>query len=77
MSGTITPSTDIMVPRHLEPQAHGLGVGDKFRLIFLSSTKRNASSSSIGDYNTLDPRLEPQPAMTTSRHTAMASQVVG
>ena len=30
----------------------GLGVGDQFRLIFLSSTKRNASSTSIGDYNT-------------------------
>ena len=30
----------------------GLGVGDGFRLIFLSSTKRNASSSSIGTYNT-------------------------
>ena len=30
----------------------GLGVGDEFRLIFLSSTKRDASSSSIGTYNT-------------------------
>ena len=29
----------------------GLGVDDSFRLIFLSSTKRNASSTSIGDYN--------------------------
>ena len=29
-----------------------LGVGDSFRLLFLSSTKRNASSSSIGTYNT-------------------------
>ena len=30
----------------------GLGVGDDFRLIFLSSTKRDASSSGIGTYNT-------------------------
>ena len=30
----------------------GLGVGDQFRLIFLSSTKRNATSSNIGTYNT-------------------------
>ena len=30
----------------------GLGVGDEFRLIFLSSTKRDASSSSISTYNT-------------------------
>ena len=30
----------------------GLSVGDSFRLLFLSSTTRNASSSSIGTYNT-------------------------
>ena len=30
----------------------GLGVDDSFRLIFLSSTKRNATSTSIGTYNT-------------------------
>ena len=31
---------------------NGLSTGDEFRLIFLSSTKRSASSSTIGDYNT-------------------------
>ena len=30
----------------------GLAVGDKFRLLFLSSTKRDALSSDIADYNT-------------------------
>ena len=30
----------------------GLSTGDKFRLLFLSSTKRNASSSDIATYNT-------------------------
>ena len=30
----------------------GKGLGDRFRLIFLSSTKRNATSSSINTYNT-------------------------
>ena len=30
----------------------GLSAGDKFRLLFLSSTKRNASSTDIADYNT-------------------------
>ena len=30
----------------------GLSTGDKFRLLFLSSTKRNASSTDIADYNT-------------------------
>ena len=31
---------------------NGLSTGDKFRLLFLSSTKRKASSSDIADYNT-------------------------
>ena len=31
---------------------NGLTTGDKFRLMFLSSTTRNASSSDIADYNT-------------------------
>ena len=30
----------------------GLGAGDRFRLVFLSSTTRNGSSSDIADYNT-------------------------
>ena len=30
----------------------GLGVGDTFRLVFISSTTRDASSTSIDDYNT-------------------------
>ena len=29
----------------------GLGVGDQFRLLFISSTKRDATSSEIADYN--------------------------
>ena len=42
---TLVPATWGLKPR-------GLDIGDQFRLIFLSSTKRNASSTSIGDYNT-------------------------
>ena len=30
----------------------GLSAGDTFRLLFLSSTKRNGSSTDIADYNT-------------------------
>ena len=30
----------------------GLGAGDRFRLIFISSTTRNATATAIGDYNT-------------------------
>ena len=39
VSGTITPSTDITVPNNWSRKPSGLGVGDEFRLIFLSSTK--------------------------------------
>ena len=43
--GTPVPTTWALVPT-------GLNVGDKFRLLFLSSTTRNASSTGIGAYNT-------------------------
>ena len=36
----------------LDPQAHRLAAGAKFRLLFLSSTTSNASSTDIADYNT-------------------------
>ena len=42
---TAVPTTWALVPT-------GLNVGDKFRLLFLSSTTRNASSTGIGAYNT-------------------------
>ena len=42
-------ATPVLNDWSLKPS--GLGVDDSFRLIFLSSTKRNASSTSIGDYN--------------------------
>ena len=47
---TITEATIVPASWSLIPA--GLTTGDQFRLIFLSSTKRNASSTSIGDYNT-------------------------
>ena len=43
-------ATPVLNDWSLKPS--GLGVGDEFRLIFLSSTKRNATSSNIGTYNT-------------------------
>ncbi len=43
-------ATPVLNDWSLKPS--GLGVDDSFRLIFLSSTKRNASSDSIGAYNT-------------------------
>ena len=48
----IAPSTDTMVPDNWNLIPTGKGIGDRFRLLFLSSTKRNASPSSIGTYNT-------------------------
>ena len=45
-------STVTRVPVDWSLKPTGLAVGDQFRLLFLSSTKRNASSSAIADYNT-------------------------
>ena len=42
----------ISVPSNWTLKPTALATGDKFRLLFLSSTKRNASSSDIADYNT-------------------------
>ena len=39
------------VPHNWNAKPNGVGVGDQFRLIFLSSTTRDASSSSIDVYN--------------------------
>ena len=46
----LPPPTEVLADWSLKPS--GLSGGDKFRLIFLSSTKRNATSSDIADYNT-------------------------
>ena len=45
VSATEVPATWSLIPT-------GLTAGDQFRLLFLSSTKRNASSTDIADYNT-------------------------
>ena len=42
---TLVPDTWNLIPSEL-------GIGDEFRLIFLSSTRRDGSSSAITDYNT-------------------------
>ena len=42
----------VIVPEDWSPIPFGLGKGDTFRLLFLSSTKRNANPSGIGSYNT-------------------------
>ena len=39
------------VPAHWGLVPTGLGAGDSFRLLFLSSTKRDATSTDIADYN--------------------------
>ena len=51
-SSVASATTWTAVPTYWGLIPTGLTVGDSFRLLFLSSTKRNASSSSIGDYNT-------------------------
>ena len=54
LSPVFTIATPVPYTWSLKPS--GLRVGDGFRLIFLSSTKRNASSSSIGDLQHLGSR---------------------
>ena len=43
---------DTEVPADWSLIPSGLGAGDRFRLLFISSTTRNGSSSDIADYNT-------------------------
>ena len=52
-TATPTPPAppEITVPNDWSLIPTGLSTGDKFRLIFLSSTKRNAGSTDIADYN--------------------------
>ena len=45
-------TTEVEVPINWSLKPAGLGGGDKFRLLFLSSTKRNGTSTDIADYNT-------------------------
>ena len=40
------------VPNNWSLKPTGLNTGDQFRLLFLSSTKRNATATAIADYNT-------------------------
>ena len=47
---TVVDGTPVLDSWSLIPT--GLTTGDQFRLMFLSSTTRNASSSNIADYNT-------------------------
>ena len=43
---------DTVVPADWSLIPNGLGAGDRFRLLFLSSSGRNSDSSNIADYNT-------------------------
>ena len=52
VSDTFDITVIISVPSNWTLKPTALATGDKFRLLFLSSTKRNASSTDIADYNT-------------------------
>ena len=45
-------TTEVEVPHNWSLKPDGLGGGDQFRLLFLSSTKTDATSTDIADYNT-------------------------
>ena len=65
---TPTPPGEVMVPNGWSLIPTGLGAGDKFRLLFLSSnTDRNATSYDIADYNSFIKTL------ATNGHSAIQS----
>ena len=45
-------TTEVKVPYNWSLKPAGLAVGDQFRLLFLSSTKTDATATDIADYNT-------------------------
>ena len=57
------------VPLDWSLKPAGIGPGERFRLIFLSSTKRNAASSRHRDLQHLRPEPSREPATPTSRIT--------
>ena len=48
----LTPNKVVYIPLDWDLKPADIGPGERFRLIFLSSTKRNAASSDIETYNT-------------------------
>ena len=48
----LTPNQVVYIPLDWSLKPADIGPGERFRLIFLSSTKRNAASSDIETYNT-------------------------
>ena len=69
------PPVEVTISWGLMPA--GLSPGDQFRLLFTSSTSRNATSTDIEDLQQLRPEPRRKQAMTTSKHTATDSRVVG
>ena len=49
---TVAPDDVAVVPEDWSLIPRGVSPGEQFRLIFLTSTTRDASSTDIGDYNT-------------------------
>ena len=66
------PTTPVAYAWSLRPS--GLGEDDEFRLIFISSERRNAGSSNISTYNRLDPEPGSEVGTPTSGPTGTASE---
>ena len=73
IKGTAAAPGPTVVPNNWSLIPTGLSAGDKFRLIFLSSTKRDGSSTPTSRPTTPSCRPARRPATPTSRHTALAS----
>ena len=70
INGTVTVLPEVPADSSLVPD--GLGPGDQFRLLFISSASRNATPTSIATY-TPGSRAWPPTATRTSRTTARPS----
>ncbi len=53
IKGEFQSANKKIIPNDWPLKPSGIGIGEKFRLMFMTSTRQNAKSSNINDYNTI------------------------
>ncbi len=53
IKGEFQSANKQIIPNDWPLKPSGIGIGEKFRLMFITSTRQNAQSSNINDYNTI------------------------
>ena len=77
VAAPLGPPPEVTVPNDWGLIPSGLVTGDKFRLLFLSSTKSQRHVHRASRTTTPSSRTAPRPAMPTSRTTSTGFRVVG